>query len=171
MWRAQVIATAIGLGPLACAPQASRSATVESAHASACEASHAAASPFALTVLGSGGPRSFGRAASSYVVSIDGAPRVLVDAGPGAFVRLGETQLDFERLDTVLLTHLHIDHAGDLPGFVKSRDLTYDRPLTFRIFGPAAGGPYPSTRAFVDGLFGARREIPDVQRELVAEAR
>ena len=56
----------------------------------------------------------------------------------------------------MLLTHLHIDHSGDLPGFVKSRDLTFDEPLLFRIFGPAGGGDYPSTTAFVDRLFGAQ---------------
>lgn len=113
-------------------------------------------SPFELAVVGSGGPRGFGRAASSYVVFVDGAPRILVDVGPGAFVRLGQMNLDFGALDTVLLTHLHVDHAGDLPGFVKSRDLSYNRPLTFRIFGPEGAGDYPSTTAFIDRLFGAK---------------
>ena len=112
--------------------------------------------PFALVVLGSGGPRGFGRAASSYLVVLEGVPRILVDVGPGAFLRLGELEVDFERLDTVLLTHLHIDHTGDVPGFVKSRDLTFDMPLTFRFFGPAGGGAYPSTTAYVDRLFGAK---------------
>ncbi len=112
-------------------------------------------SRLALAVLGSGGPRSFGRAASGYVLFVDGVARALVDVGPGAFVRLGEMGVDLHRLDTVLLTHLHIDHAGDLPAFVKSRDLTYDEPLDFRIFGPNGAGAYPSTTAFVDRLFGA----------------
>src|SRR5579883_1542759 len=77
-----------------------------------------------LVVLGSGGPRPFGRAGTSYLVEINGAPRVLVDAGPGAFVRIGELNLDLGRVDAVLLTHLHIDHTGDVPGFFKARALT-----------------------------------------------
>jgi ribonuclease BN (tRNA processing enzyme) len=124
--------------------------------ASACTPRPPSSSAFELAVLGSGGPVSFGRAASGHVVFIDGVARALVDVGPGAFVRLGEMGIDLHRLDTILLTHLHIDHSGDLPGFVKSRDLTYDEPLVFRIFGPGGGGDYPSTTAFVDRLFGAQ---------------
>jgi ribonuclease BN (tRNA processing enzyme) len=120
----------------------------------ACARWPSASSSFELAVLGSGGPVSFGRAASGYVVLVDGAPRVLVDVGPGAFVRLGELGLDLRRLDTILLTHLHIDHSGDVPGVVKARDLSFDGPLVFRFFGPAASGDYPSTTAFVERLFG-----------------
>jgi|GEM_PF-6471262 len=36
-----------------------------------------------------------GRAASGYVISIDGVARVLVDVVPGGFVRLGEMGIDF----------------------------------------------------------------------------
>ena len=42
-----------------------------------------------VIVLGSGGPRPFGRGGSSFIILLDGAPRVLVDAGPGAFLRIG----------------------------------------------------------------------------------
>ena len=124
---------------------------------------------FGLVVLGSGGPRGFGRAASSYVVFVGGKARVLVDAGPGAFVRLGEMGVDFKALDMVLLTHLHIDHSGDLPGVVKSRDLSYDEPIAYRIFGPEGGGDYPSTTAFVDRLFGPKGAfayLPKFRNEL-----
>src|SRR5271169_2225222 len=55
-----------------------------------CAPSAALSSAFELAVLGSGGPVSSGRAASGYVVFIDGVPRALVDVGPGAFERLGE---------------------------------------------------------------------------------
>jgi ribonuclease BN (tRNA processing enzyme) len=113
-------------------------------------------SPFELAVVGSGGPVGVGRSASCYVVFVDGVARVIVDVGPGAFVRLGEMKVDLHALDVMLLTHLHIDHAGDVPGFVKSRDLSTQGALTFRIFGPAAGGDYPSTTDFIDRLFGSR---------------
>ena len=109
--------------------------------------------PLELIVLGSGGPRSFGRACSSYVVLIEGTPRILVDAGPGAFVRLGELGLNLEPIETVLLTHLHIDHSGDLPGFFKARTLSSRGPIRFNVFGPAAGPGFPSTTRFLQLLF------------------
>jgi ribonuclease BN (tRNA processing enzyme) len=149
-------ALAAGLAGVGCAHgEASRPAAATGA-AVACAPSPPSSSPFELVVLGSGGPVSDGRAASGHLVFIEGVARALVDVGPGAFLRLGEMGIDLRRLDTVLLTHLHVDHSGDLPGFVKSRDLTYDQPLVFRIFGPSGAGDYPSTTTFVDRLFGAQ---------------
>jgi ribonuclease BN (tRNA processing enzyme) len=107
-----------------------------------------------VVVLGSGGPRAFGRAGSSYIVVVEGTPRLLVDAGPGAFLRIGELQLDLEKVDTVLLTHLHIDHSGDLAAFFNARALTSDGPIGYRIFGPDGAGLFPKTSRFVDLLVG-----------------
>jgi ribonuclease BN (tRNA processing enzyme) len=107
-----------------------------------------------VVVLGSGGPRPFGRAGSSFVVLLEGTPRILVDAGPGAYVRIGELQLDLEKVDTVLLTHLHIDHSGDLLAFLNARALTSAGPVTYRIFGPDGAGQFPKTSRFVDLLVG-----------------
>jgi ribonuclease BN (tRNA processing enzyme) len=108
-----------------------------------------------VVVLGSGGPRAFGRAGSSYIVVLDGNPRILVDAGPGAFLRIGELNLDLAAVDTVLLTHLHIDHSGDLAAFFNARALTSDGPITYRIFGPDGAGLFPKTSRFVDLLVGS----------------
>ncbi len=108
-----------------------------------------------VVVLGSGGPRAFGRAGSSYIVAIEGTPRLLVDAGPGAFLRIGELDLNLERVDTVLLTHLHIDHSGDLAAFFNARALTSEGAIAYRIFGPDGAGLFPKTSRFVDLLVGS----------------
>jgi ribonuclease BN (tRNA processing enzyme) len=116
-----------------------------------------------VVVLGSGGPRAFGRAGSSYIVLVDGTPRILLDAGPGAFVRIGELNIDLQRVDIVLLTHLHIDHSGDLAAFFNARALTSDGPIKYRVFGPDGAGLFPKTSRFVDlvvgdkGLFAYQR--------------
>jgi ribonuclease BN (tRNA processing enzyme) len=107
-----------------------------------------------VVVLGSGGPRPFGRGGSSFIVAVDGTPRILLDAGPGAFLRIGELELDLERVDTVLLTHLHIDHSGDLAAFFNARALTSDGPITYRVFGPDGAGLFPKTSRFVDLTVG-----------------
>lgn len=108
-----------------------------------------------VVVLGSGGPRAFGRAGSSYLLLVEGKPRILVDAGPGAFLRIGELHLDLGEVDTVLLTHLHIDHSGDLAAFFNARALTSDGPVSYRIFGPDGAGLFPKTSRFVDLLVGS----------------
>jgi ribonuclease BN (tRNA processing enzyme) len=124
--------------------------------------SASAAPPLELVVLGSGGPGATGRAGSSYLVLIDGEPRILVDAGPGSFVRLGEAKLSVAKVDIVLLTHLHVDHAGELPGLFKARAVSSRGPITFRVYGPDGrhgegdNASFPATSRLVDLLFGER---------------
>jgi ribonuclease BN (tRNA processing enzyme) len=116
--------------------------------------------PLELVVLGSGGPGATGRAASSYLVLIAGIPRILVDAGPGAFARLGEAKLSLAKVDIVLLTHLHIDHAGELPGLFKARAVSSSEPIVFNVWGPdgsqaqSHSAHFPSTSRFLQLLFG-----------------
>src|SRR3974390_2466501 len=96
----------------------------------------ASAPPAQLLGLGSGGPGAAGRAASSYLVFIDGIARILADAGPGSFARLGEAHVSLANTDIVLLTHLHIDHAGELPGLFKARAVSTSGPIVFNFWGP-----------------------------------
>jgi ribonuclease BN (tRNA processing enzyme) len=133
-----------------------------SAAAAAPQAAPPGDAGLSLLVLGSGGPGATGRAGAGYLVLLDGRPRILVDAGPGTFVRAGEAGADLSQVDTVLLTHLHVDHAGELSGLIKARLVAERRDLEFTIFGPpgSPGGHgnarFPSTRQFVDLLFGSR---------------
>jgi len=113
-------------------------------------------------VLGSGGPGATGRAGAGYLLLLDGKPRILVDAGPGTFVRAGEASADLRQVDIVLLTHLHVDHAGELAGLVKARIVAERSDIEFSVFGPpgSPGGRgnarFPSTTQFVDLMFGPR---------------
>jgi ribonuclease BN (tRNA processing enzyme) len=124
------------------------------------EQARGATASMEVVVLGSGGPGATGRASASYIVLIDGAARILVDAGSGAFVRLGEAKLSLANADVVLLTHLHIDHAGELPGLFKARAVSSSDPIIFNVWGPAGsrgknhGAYFPSTSRFLDLLFG-----------------
>jgi ribonuclease BN (tRNA processing enzyme) len=119
-----------------------------------------AAPPLQVLVLGSGGPAALGRAAASYLVLLDGTARILVDSGPGSFARLGESHVSFAALDVVLLTHLHVDHAAELPGVIKARAVGSSGPISFGIYGPAGQEPspgaarFPATSRFVELLFG-----------------
>lgn len=119
------------------------------------------APPLELVVLGSGGPGATGRASAGYAVLVDGVPRVMVDAGPGTFVRLGESKLSLAKIDIVLLTHLHVDHTGELPGLFKAKAVSGTGPAHFRVFGPTGHrgegdeATFPSTSHFIDLLFGA----------------
>jgi ribonuclease BN (tRNA processing enzyme) len=117
--------------------------------------------PLEVIVLGSGGPAALGRASASYLVLLAGQPRIVVDSGPGSFARLGEARVSLAAVDTVLLTHLHVDHAAELPGLVKARAVMSAQPVRFDIFGPgghagdARNPAFPSTSRLVELLFGA----------------
>jgi ribonuclease BN (tRNA processing enzyme) len=67
-----------------------------------------------------------------------------------------EAGLDFRRLEAVFLTHLHVDHVGDLAGMLLYPwGVRFDDhgPLPpIRVFGPAAPEVDPSS----DHLFGRR---------------
>ena len=68
-----------------------------------------------LTVMGCAGTHpARDRACSSYLVEHDGF-RLLVDCGNGSLSNL-QKRLDPAQVDAVLLTHLHVDHFGDLYG-------------------------------------------------------
>ncbi len=115
---------------------------------------HAPGGRLGLTVLGSGGPFLTPRRASScYVVWLDGQPRLLLDAGSGAFVRAGQAGLNLAALETVLLTHTHIDHTGGLAGLVFAAYMQ-GRTTLLSVVGPSGRDGQPGCRRFVDLLFG-----------------
>ncbi|MEP0189623.1 MAG: MBL fold metallo-hydrolase [Erythrobacter sp.] len=103
----------------------------------------------ALQVLGSGGPIAEGsRAATSYLLWIDGEARLLIDAGSGSFVRFAEAGGSLANLDAILLTHLHADHSGDLIDILNTGGFE-GRTTPLPIIGPDAAPRFPGTGEFL----------------------
>jgi len=121
---------------------------VPSAAAQSCEAS-----PVAVQVLGSGGPRvSRDRASASYLVWLAGRARILVDAGGGAYLRFGESGASLDDLSLIAISHLHPDHVSDLPALFWSIDQTRkDPPLP--IAGPSGNDLVPGFETFLKVVF------------------
>jgi ribonuclease BN (tRNA processing enzyme) len=93
-----------------------------------------------LTVVGSSPAwPNPGGAHSGYLVS-SGEHRLLLDCGPGVLARLraGES---WPTIDAIVITHLHLDHCGDLVPW-----------LWGHVLGPAQGRPGPQLYVPPSGL-------------------
>lgn len=131
-----------------------------------------------VMVLGSGGPAvtAAGRASAGYLIFTDGNPRILMDVGGGTYKNFASSGANIKDLDIVLLSHLHIDHMGDLSPMIKALyfqnrafnlangtvDDGDERTAPVRIFGPDENGAvfpettikqYPSSQYFVDSHY------------------
>jgi ribonuclease BN (tRNA processing enzyme) len=88
-------------------------------------------------------------ACSGYQVEVDEERRLLLDCGNGVFGKL-RRHGDYERIDDVLISHLHADHMLDLVPFAYA--LTYGPQL--RSERPHLHAP-PGARAALRRLCGA----------------
>lgn len=98
-------------------------------------------SEITVTLLGSADAfNSAGRAHSCYLIEDPGGVYV-VDFGPTALAQCKRLGLEPDRVDMVLMTHMHGDHIGGVP--VLLIDLQYrawrTRPLA--LVGPPGGAP------------------------------
>lgn len=109
-----------------------------------------------LQVLGAGGPElTDGRASTSYLIWLDGKARVLLDAGSGSALNFEHSGAKLNDLTFVLFSHLHVDHSVDFPAFIKAFYFS-GRNRDLHVYGPKGNRMMPSTRQFVQGLFGTQ---------------
>ncbi len=81
------------------------------------------------------------------------ADPLLVDCGSGVLHGLARTNVGYEGISTVLLTHHHLDHVSDLMALLKARWLAGETRLT--VAGPAG------TVDLLDGLFDVHDYMKD----------
>jgi ribonuclease BN (tRNA processing enzyme) len=87
-----------------------------------------------LTFLGTGSEMPTGERMQTGLLLEDGDDRLLVDCGSGVLHTLARTDVGYEGVDTVLLTHHHLDHVSDLLVLLKARWLAGKESLT--VVGP-----------------------------------
>lgn len=102
-----------------------------------------------LTILGSGSiiptPSRF---SSGILVDSEKLGKFLLDIGPGTIEKLRRINVNPNDIKAVLITHLHIDHVGDLLPLIKIRAYGGGR---LRIYGPTG------LREFLDLLLRDHR--------------
>ena len=119
-----------------------------------------------LVLLGTAGAPMpvVGRGGISSALVVEGRVFV-VDCGrgsPSAFVDAG---LDFTRLEAILITHLHVDHTGDLPGMliypwgIRRDDQGPLPPI--RVYGPCRPDTLPMGDATFHRDTTVHPELPD----------
>lgn len=105
-----------------------------------------------VTLLGTGSAVPTGDRYQTGIVVHDPSRStpLLIDCGAGTIHRLAQAGFDVTDIDTVLLTHHHLDHVADLPSLLKARWLR-DAP-TCTIVGPPGTREYLSSFLAIDQL-------------------
>jgi ribonuclease BN (tRNA processing enzyme) len=86
-----------------------------------------------IKLLGTGvGIPQSERSQSSLVIQND-LP-LLIDCGAGTLLRLSEAKIDIRNIDTIILSHLHLDHTLDIMALANARYLLQLNGL--EIYGP-----------------------------------
>ncbi|WP_407934055.1 MBL fold metallo-hydrolase [Halocatena halophila] len=101
-----------------------------------------------VTFLGTGSALAGGdRVQTGLLIDGEDAGPLLVDCGAGVLQSLTQTAVGYAGIETVLLTHLHVDHVSDLFAILKARWLAGE-PAT-EIVGP------PGTESFLETMLSA----------------
>jgi ribonuclease BN (tRNA processing enzyme) len=106
-----------------------------------------------LTFLGTGSAMPTGERFQTGILLESDGDHVLVDCGSGVLHGLAGTDVGYEGVETVLLSHHHLDHLSDLPVLMKARWLAGETDLT--VAGPAG------TQDLVEGLLDVHAYMQD----------
>lgn len=106
-----------------------------------------------LTFLGTGSAMPAGERFQTGLLLESAGSTLVVDCGSGALHGLARTQPGYEGVDTVLLTHHHLDHVSDLLPLLKARWLAGEETLT--VVGPEGTG------SLLDDLLAVHEYLQD----------
>ena len=105
-----------------------------------------------VIALGTGTP-NFRRsqASASWLVELGNSEKFIFDIGTGSLANLGALEIPFTYLDKVFLSHLHVDHIGDLDALFVGGWVS-NRTVPLRVWGPSGKQPEQGTKYAVDRM-------------------
>jgi ribonuclease Z len=105
-----------------------------------------------VTALGTGTP-NFRRsqASASWLVELGNGEKFIFDIGTGSLANYGALEIPYTYLDKVFLSHLHVDHIGDLDALFIGGWVS-NRTVPLRVWGPSGRTPELGTKSAVDHL-------------------
>ncbi|MCL9817899.1 MBL fold metallo-hydrolase [Natronocalculus amylovorans] len=120
-----------------------------------------------VTFLGTGAAMPIADRVQTGLLVSNADRHLLLDCGSGILHRLSQTSVGYEAIDTVLLTHHHLDHISDLLVLLKARWLAGETAL--EIVGP------PGTESMLEQLLSVHSYLQgrvDLSiREIAADER
>ena len=99
-----------------------------------------------VILLGTGFPRPDPERAAACTAVVVGEKWFVVDAGRGATMRIAATDLKYENLQAVFLTHLHSDHTAGLPDLFNTSWQFGRKTRALELYGP------PGTRKLAKAM-------------------
>ena len=90
----------------------------------------------AVILLGTGYPRPDANHAAASTAIVAGDRWYVVDAGRGATLRIAGTDLRYDQLRAVFLTHLHSDHTAGLPDLFDTSWQFGRKSTPLQLYGP-----------------------------------
>lgn len=90
-----------------------------------------------IYLCGTGSPMPDPTRANACTAVIAGGHMVIIDTGPGSWRNIARARLPADRIDTILFTHLHSDHIGDLGEFTVQSWIA-GRKAPLDVWGPGA---------------------------------
>jgi ribonuclease Z len=93
------------------------------------------------------------QAAACFLIELGNGDKFIFDMGTGSMERIYALGIPLDYIDKVFLTHLHMDHMGDLPAFYIYGPQN-NRSVPLRVWGPGGGGTRPewSTKAAMENM-------------------
>ena len=94
-----------------------------------------------VIALGTGTP-NFRRsqASASWLVELGNGEKFIFDIGTGSLANLAALEIPYTYLDKIFISHLHVDHIGDLDAMFIGGWVS-NRTVPLRVWGPSGREP------------------------------
>ena len=105
-----------------------------------------------VIALGTGTPNfRHSQASASWLVELGNGQKFIFDIGTGSLANLAALEIPYTYLDKVFISHLHVDHIGDLDAMFIGGWVS-NRTVPLRVWGPSGLKPEYGTKYAVDRL-------------------